>query len=251
MIKILNIEVMSIYKSDLLKLILSSKGVIFTPNIDHLVRLQKDKEFYEIYKKAEFIICDSRIIQKISFLLGSGIKEAIPGSDLFPDFCIEASKYSEKKHKIFILGGTTNKITKKAKENINNFANNEIVVDYLSPPFNFEYDEEYLEMVVKRINDSKSNVLAVGLGSPKQEKLIFEIKNKLPNIELYFAIGATIDFLSGEVKRAPQWVQKLSLEWLYRLIQNPKRLIKRYLYDDPPFFFFVLKQKLGIYKNPF
>ena len=94
-------------------------------------------------------------------------------------------------------------------------------------------------------------MVLVGLGNPKQTKWIYKYKDRLPNIDLFLALGATIDFEAGNIKRAPKIVQKLALEWLYRLCKEPKRMYHRYLIEDMPFFWLLLKQKLGKYKNPF
>ena len=76
-------------------------------------------------------------------------------------------------------------------------------------------------------------------------------KDRMPNVKVWMALGATIDFEAGNIKRAPKIFQKLAMEWLYRLICEPKRMFKRYLVDDPVFFWYLLKDKLGVYKNPF
>ena len=86
---------------------------------------------------------------------------------------------------------------------------------------------------------------------PKKLTLIYKYKNELPNINLFMALGATIDFEAGNVKRAPEIFQKLALEWLYRFLKDPKRLFKRYFVDDMQFFYYFTKQLLGVYKNPF
>ena len=84
----------------------------------------------------------------------------------------------------------------------------------------------------------------VRVGSPKQEKWIFNYKSYLPNIKIFLPIGAAIDFEAGRISRAPKWVSAIGGEWLYRLLLEPRRLWKRYLVDDLPFFFLILKQKL-------
>ena len=101
------------------------------------------------------------------------------------------------------------------------------------------------------INESGANVVLVGVGCPKQEKWIDAHKNKMPNVEIWMALGATIDFEAGNIKRAPKWVQKIAMEWFYRFLKEPKRMFKRYFVDDIKFFWYFGKQLLGIYKNPF
>ena len=95
-----------------------------------------------------------------------------------------------------------------------------------------------------------ATVLAVGDGAPKQEKWICKYKDRMPNVRIFLAIGATIDFEAGNVSRAPKWMSDTGLEWLYRLVMEPNRLWRRYLLEDPLFFWLVLKQKLNLYAAP-
>jgi exopolysaccharide biosynthesis WecB/TagA/CpsF family protein len=224
------------------------EGIVFTPNLDHLVKLQKDKEFYNAYKKANWIICDSKIIYLSSLILKKKIKETIPGSSLLPKF-YNYHKNNEK-IKIFLLGAAEG-VAEMAKIKINSKLGRTIVIGTYSPSFGFEKKEDECEEIVRIINASKANVLVVGLGAPKQEKWIVKYKDRFSKVKIFMALGATIDFEAGNISRAPKYFQTLSLEWLYRLIKEPKRLWKRYLVDDTPFFYLILKQKLGIYKNPF
>ncbi len=222
-------------------------GVIFTPNVDHLMMLQSDKEFYNLYQKADYTICDSKLLQLASKFLGTPIIEKISGSDLFPAF------YNYHRNnldiKIFLLGAMHD-VAQKAAININEHVKRNIVIDYFSPSYGFENNEEECQEIIKRICNSGATVLAVGVGAPKQEKWIMKYKDEMPNVKIFMGIGATIDFEAGHIKRAPKWMSNIGLEWLYRLISEPKRLWKRYLIDDIPFFTLILKQKLGLYKNP-
>jgi exopolysaccharide biosynthesis WecB/TagA/CpsF family protein len=136
-------------------------------------------------------------------------------------------------------------------ENINARTGRKIVTGWFSPDFGFEKDPEKLREVVTIIKASDANVLAVGLGAPKQEKWIFANKDKLEGIKIFLAIGATIDFEAGNVKRAPAFYRNNSLEWLYRMFAQPRRLIKRYLVDDLPIFTLIYRQKKGRYRDPF
>ncbi len=226
------------------------EGVVVTPNIDHFIKLQKDKEFYDCYVRSEHIVCDSRVIQLLSKLLygSNGVVEQIAGSDLFPAYC-QYHKDNTENVKVFLLGGTETSV-EIAKENINNRAGTEVIVGTYSPPFGFESNEQELEKILSLVKNSGATVLAVGVGAPKQEKWIYSHKDKMPEVKLFFAIGATIDFQAGAVKRAPRWMVKAGLEWFYRMMQEPGRMVKRYLVDDLPFFWLILKQKFGAYKNP-
>jgi len=110
--------------------------------------------------------------------------------------------------------------------------------------------EEESKKIVSMVNDSGATALAVGVGAPKQEKWIFAHKDNMPDVKLFFAIGAAIDFQAGVVKRGPRWMVNVGLEWFYRMIKEPGRLVKRYLIDDLPFLWLIVKQKLGLYRNP-
>ncbi|MEL6166569.1 MAG: WecB/TagA/CpsF family glycosyltransferase, partial [Cyanobacteria bacterium J06628_3] len=111
-------------------------------------------------------------------------------------------------------------------------------------------DEQECQKIIELINDSGANVLAIGVGAPKQELWLYQFKSKLKNIKTFLAIGATINFEAGHTKRSPKWMSEIGLEWFYRLWCEPQRLWKRYLFDDIPFFWLVLKQKFRLYKNP-
>ena len=101
------------------------------------------------------------------------------------------------------------------------------------------------------LRQSDANVVLVGLGNPKQTLWIYKYKDRIPNVKVWMALGATIDFEAGNVKRAPKIYQRLALEWLYRLCMEPRRMFRRYMIDDMPFFWLLMKQKFGRYVNPF
>lgn len=245
-IQILNISIQDIRKQDLLAQL--KKGVLITPNVDHLVKLQKDKEFYEVYQQAEWVICDSKILYILSKFLKNSLSEAIPGSSFFTSF------YQYHKNdpncKIFLLGAAEG-IAAKAMKRINQKLGRNIIIGAHSPSFGFEKKEEECEKIVQIINASGANVLLVGVGAPKQEKWIMKYRDYMPQIDIFMALGATIDFEAGTLKRAPIFWQKIGMEWLYRCFKEPRRLFKRYFIDDMKFFYYFSKQILGCYKNPF
>lgn len=242
----LNTNIQVITQHELLKEL--KKGVVITPNVDHLVKLQKDKEFYEVYKKAEWVICDSKILYMLSKLLKAPLPEAIPGSSFFTAFY--EYHQNDPNCKIFLLGAAEG-IAIKAMERINQKVGRNIVVGAHSPSYGFEKKPEECEKLVHIINESGANVLLVGVGAPKQEKWIMKYRNEMPGIDIFMGLGATIDFEAGTLKRAPIFWQKIGMEWLYRCLKEPKRLFKRYFVDDMQFFYYFTKQLLGIYKNPF
>ena len=244
-VKILNVEIDNISQNDLLAKL--NKGVLVTPNVDDIMKHQRDEEFHKDAIDAEYVICDSKIVLLASKFLGTPLKEAIPGSSFFPRYC---EYHKDDDVRIFLLGAKEG-VGEIAKENINKRIGREIVVDTYSPPFGFEKDEEECKHIVELLRASSANVILVGLGNPKQTKWIYKYKNQLPNINVFLALGATIDFEAGNIKRAPKVFQKLAMEWFYRFLKEPKRMYRRYFIDDIPFFWLLLKQKMGKYKDPF
>lgn len=244
--KILNVSIDNVSSAELLRKL--KRGVLITPNIDHLVKLQKDKELYDLYSKAEWVVCDSKILYLLTRLLKYPLREAIPGSSFFPDFYMYHKE--DKYCKIFLLGAMEG-VADKAMENINLKVGRKIVVGAYSPSYGFEKKQDENESIYRMINESGANVVLVGVGCPKQEKWIFANKDKMPEVDIWMALGATIDFEAGNIKRAPKIFQSLAMEWFYRFVKEPKRLFKRYFVDDIQFFYYFAKQLLGLYKDPF
>lgn len=245
-VKLLNISIDNISQAEFFEKCKS--GVVFTPNVDHLMKLQSDPEFVNTYKDATYKLCDSKILFFISRFLGTPIKEKISGSDLFPAF-YQYHKNNED-IKIFLLGARVG-VALKAQEKINAQVGRTMIVGAHSPSFGFEKNEEECAKIIELINQSGATVLAVGVGAPKQENFISKYKDQFTNIKIFLAIGATIDFEAGNIKRAPKWISEIGMEWLYRLLAEPKRLWKRYLVHGPSFFWLILKQKLNLYVDPF
>lgn len=244
--RILNIDILDITQRELLERL--AEGVLITPNVDHLMKLQHDREFYDLYQRAEWVVCDSIILYQLSKLTKHPLPEAIPGSSFFTAYYMHHK--DDPDCKIFLLGAAAG-IAKKAMERINDRVGRRIVVGAHSPSFGFEKHKDECEELVRIVNDSGANVLLVGVGAPKQEKWIMKYRDRMPSVKLFMALGATIDFEAGTLKRAPRLWQKLGMEWLHRVIKQPRRLFRRYFIDDMPFFHLFAKQLMGIYKNPF
>ena len=199
---------------------------IVTPNVDHIVKLEKDVEFQAVYRDADLILTDGMPLIWISKFMKNKIKEKISGSDLFPKVCKLAAN---KRYKIFLLGAESGVAEQAAINLKNKYKELEIAGTY-SPEFGFEKDEEAINRIIDMINKAKPDILFVGLGAPKQEKFIFKYRDRL-KVPVCLAIGASIDFEAGKIKRAPKWMQKNGLEWLYRIMKEPKRMFKRYFID--------------------
>ncbi len=245
-VKLLNIGVHNLTMVELLDK-LRFGGVVFTANVDHLIKLQKDKDFYLAYQASDYRVCDSQVLLYVSNFLGTPLPEKLSGSDLFPAF------YTYYKHdktiKIFLLGAAPG-IARQAQRKINSKVGRDIVVASYSPTFGFEKDEEECQKAIELINRSGATVLAIGVGAPKQEIWLTKYKDQLKNVKLFFAVGATIDFEAGNIPRSPQWMSQVGLEWLYRTFCEPKRLWKRYMIDDLPFFWLIFKQRFNLYRDP-
>lgn len=245
-VTIFNVDIQNISEKELLDKM--DKGVLITPNVDQMVKLQNDREFYDIVKRGEWVVCDSKILLLCSKLLKHPLKRAIPGSSFFSRFYMYHK--DDKNCRIFLLGAMES-VAQKAMERINEKVGRQIVVGAYSPSYGFEKKQEENEAIHKMINDSRANVVLVGVGCPKQEKWIDAHKANMPGVNIWMALGATIDFEAGYVKRAPKWVQKIAMEWFYRFLMEPRRMFKRYFVDDMQFFYYFSKQLMGIYKNPF
>lgn len=200
---------------------------VVTPNVAHIVSLEKDLEFQRVYKDADLILTDGMPLIWISKLYKTPIKEKVSGSDIFPLICAMAV---EKEYKVFILGAAEG-VAAKAAENLRNKCPGLQVVGTYSPPYGFEKDNNEVKKVIDIVNTANPHILFVGLGAPKQEKFIHKYKEQL-KVPISLGIGAAIDFEAGNVKRAPKWMQKSGLEGFYRFAKEPKRMFKRVFIDD-------------------
>lgn len=244
-VRFLNLNILSLTQKELLEQM--AEGVLYTPNLDHLIKLQHDREFYDIYQQAEWVVCDSQILYLASKLLKRSLPMAIPGSSFFTAFYnYHANNLN---CKIFLLGAAEG-VAKKAMENINRRVGRQIVVGAHSPSYGFEKNEQECEELIHIVNESGATVLLVGAGAPKQEKWIAKYRSRMSGVKLFMALGATIDFEAGNIKRAPRIFQILAMEWFYRFLKEPKRLFRRYFIDDIQFFYYFAKQLLGLYKDP-
>ncbi len=246
--RFLNVDIDNVKFDEFLKNLQS--GFVVTPNADHLIKLQKDKQFYHSYQTADHVVCDSKILMLLSKFLkpSDPIKEQIAGSDLFPAFC-DYHKDNTANVKVFLLGGSEASVIA-AQEKINAKTNSQIVIGAYSPPFGFDKDPAENQKIIDLINQSGANVLAVGVGAPKQENWIAANRSQLTSVDIFLAIGATIEFEAGGLSRAPKWMTKFGVEWLYRLGQEPGRMFRRYILEDTAILWLLLKQKLGVYRNP-
>ena len=200
---------------------------VVTPNVDHIVRLEKDEELQKVYKNASLILTDGKPLIWISKWYKTPIKEKISGSDLFPRVCQLAAN---KNYTMYLLGAAEGVADTAARNLMKKYPGLNIVGTY-SPPFGFEKNEQEMNKIKAQIQDVHPDILIVGLGCPKQEKFMYYHCKEL-GVPISFGLGASIDFDAGNIKRAPKWMSNHGLEWLYRFSKEPKRLFKRYFVDD-------------------
>lgn len=200
---------------------------VVTPNVDHIVRLEKDEELQKVYKNASLILTDGKPLIWISKWYKTPIKEKISGSDLFPRVCQLAAN---KNYTMYLLGAAEGVADTAAKNLMKKYPGLNMVGTY-SPPFGFEKSKQEMNKIKTQIQDVHPDILIVGLGCPKQEKFMYYHCKEL-GVPISFGLGASIDFEAGNIKRAPKWMSNHGLEWLYRFSKEPKRLFKRYFVDD-------------------
>lgn len=202
-------------------------GQVITPNVDQVCRMEWDDYFRKIVNSCELLLVDGHPLMWIAKFYKKPFKEKICGSDLVPLLC---EKAAEKGYKVFFLGAAPGIAMRAAKIMQTKYKGLKVAGTY-SPPISFEKDPNEIDKINKMLYQSKADMLFVGMGVPKQDIFIYENMHKY-QIPMSFSIGGTIDFIAGEQIRAPKWMSNHGLEWLYRLIQDPKRLAKRYLVDD-------------------
>lgn len=214
------------------------KSYTVAVNVDVVVKLEEDKYLKQIADEADLTFVDGKPLVWISHWHKHPVKAKISGSDLIPILCARAE---EKGYSIFILGGADG-IAEKARVNLEKKHHDIKIVGTYAPPFGFEKDEAELGKINNMISAAHPDILVVCFGCPKQEKWIYENYQKY-DVKVSICAGATVDFLAGNVKRAPKWVADHGFEWLWRCIQDPGRLFKRYFINDMAIFGLVRKYK--------
>jgi len=224
------------------------EGVMLTLHVDSIMKLQKDRDFYRLLPKFDVITCDSQIMVVAARLLGTPMKERVSGSDYFPRFYMRYR--SDPDVTIFICGGSPG-IAEIARRKINEKVGREMVVATNSPSPDFDRRAEEIEKIVLEINQSRATVLMIGLGGGRQEKFIFQFRERMPHVRLFLPLGGTIDYEAGTFERPPPWVTNSGFEWFYRLVREPRQRWRRYVLHQPPFLYLLVRQLLGIYRDPF
>ncbi|MEX0819637.1 MAG: WecB/TagA/CpsF family glycosyltransferase, partial [Pirellulaceae bacterium] len=200
---------------------------VVTPNVDHTVLLHQRQDLREAYRDASLVLADGWPVVAASRLVGKPLPERVPGSDLVPMLLNMSSEV--KPLRVFLLGAAPG-VGERAARNIRAQWPGVDIVGVHSPPLGFEQDEDENDRILYLVAQTEPDVLVVGLGAPKQELWVHANRDRL-KAKVTLCVGATIDFLAGEKARAPRWLQRLGLEWLHRMLSDPRRLAKRYIRD--------------------
>lgn len=194
----------------------SSQYKIFTPNPEFLVKAQKDEYFKKVLNTGHLNLCDGMGVQ-----IFTGIKR-IPGVDFMVDLCVLADKEGRG---IYLLGSGDEAVIKNTFEALHKkFPNLKISGYNKGPVLNEDTMQQFDTYIIDEINKTGAEILFVAFGMGKQEKWIYENLSKMPNIKVAMGVGGSFDFISNRIKRAPLFLRKLGLEWVYRLIQQPQRI---------------------------
>ena len=218
---------------------------VVTPNADHAVLYHDNAELRRAYAAAGLILVDGMPLLLAAKLLRRGVPERVPGSDLVPALFAAAreraasdggaseggadERAADRPLKVYLLGAAPG-VAERAAKRIEGQWSGVRVVGCYSPPPGFEKDAAENEAILQRIAAAGCDLLVVGLGAPKQELWVHANRDRIA-APAALCVGATIDFLAGEKRRAPVWMRRVGLEWAHRLATEPRRLAGRYLRD--------------------
>ncbi len=211
---------------------------VVTPNAQHILTLQDDAHFREIYSQAFLVVPDGVPMLWAANFLETPLQGRVNGTDLFEKLCAIAAS---KNLKIFLLGGREGAADKAAAVLQSRHSGLKIAGTYC-PPYGFESNLVELGQINDKILTAAPHILFVGLGAPKQENWIYTNYQHL-GVPVSLGIGVSFELVSGMVQRAPVWMQRTGLEWLFRLIVEPQRLWKRYILGNPTFIWLILMQR--------
>lgn len=205
-------------------------GVVLTPNLDHLRRHARQPDVRPAYAKADLVLADGMPLVWASRLQGTPLPERVAGSDLIWAVAERAARLGKS---VFLLGGAPSVAPLAAERLIERFPSL-CIAGYHCPPFGFLENESQLERAHRAVCAAGPDIVFVGLPSPIAEAVIAQLRPLLPR-SWFLGLGVSLSFVSGDVRRAPRWTQRIGLEWLWRLSQEPLRLCRRYLLEGLPF----------------
>jgi exopolysaccharide biosynthesis WecB/TagA/CpsF family protein len=215
-------------------------GYVVTPNVDHLIRYYEDSSFRAQYRAADFILMDSRFAARLVRLLKGVRLPVCTGSDLTAQLLAQVVKPADR---VVVIGGSPEQAEQIAsKHGLTNLRHH-------NPPMEFIKDPAAVEACLKFIESaSPFRFCFLAVGSPQQETIAQLLRMRGRARGLALCIGASLNFITGVEKRAPQWMQRMALEWLYRLLQNPRRLARRYLIRGPRIFAHLRRSRVVLRK---
>jgi len=209
--------------------------LVVTTNVDNLFRLSYDEEFRRAYADAGLILADGVPLLWLARLQGTPLKARVSGADFVVEFCRVAA---QRGIRIFLLGGLDG-AAQNAAEVLQERFPNLVIAGAHSPSLGFDQKESENRQIVEMIKSRQPHLLFVAAGAPKQEKWLLRYRRELGPI-VCMGVGAAFDFVSGRKRRAPRWIRNHGLEWFWRLAHEPRRLFRRYILEDFPFFFRLL-----------
>lgn len=208
---------------------------LVTPNVDHLVRVAKEPEvFNPLYEASWISVCDSRILELLANISGIPLK-AVPGSDLTQQLFDNVITHDDS---ITIIGADAEII-----ENVKS-QYGLTKINHYEPPFGLRHKPDEVAKAAAFIAANPARYVFICVGSPQQEMIAKACLDRSDCVGLGLCVGASLEFLTGRVKRAPKWMQRSRIEWLHRLASEPKRLWKRYLIEGPKIFSLWIKWSL-------
>lgn len=205
------------------ELLAQRKGfALATLNLDHLVKLRRDAAFRAAYAAQDLVTADGNPIVWMCRLAGQPVS-LVPGSDaIMPLMRIAARQGAP----VALVGGTEQTL-RAARSLLEREVRDLSIVATIAPPMGFDPDGAAAEAVLEQVADSGARLCLVALGAPKQERFAALGRRKIPGIG-FASVGASLEFLAGYQRRAPRWVRRIAMEWLWRALSDPKRLIPRY-----------------------
>ncbi|MFD2672711.1 WecB/TagA/CpsF family glycosyltransferase [Marinicrinis sediminis] len=210
---------------------------VVTCNVDHLMKLRDNEAFQQAYEGAAVIVADGMPVIWASRLLGKPLRQKVSGSDLFNQL---GSSIADRGYRLYFLGAGEHIASRAAAKLQETYPGIQIVGCY-SPPPRFEYSQAETDKMIQYIRAAKPDIVLVGVGAPKQE-IWMSRHFQAYGAPVSIGVGATFDFIAGHRRRAPLWMQRNGLEWLWRLLQEPRRLWRRYLVEDIGFIPMVWKE---------
>lgn len=218
---------------------LGKGGYVVTPNVDHIVEFQSNREFKASYQHADLVLADGMPILWASHLIGPRLPQKISGSDLIEPLMRRAAQCG---FRVYLLG-TKAEVAALAKQKLCGQIPGLQIVGMDSPYVDISAPADAHLPILDRIRAAKPDIVLMALGSPKQEIFVYRYKDQIaPAVSV--GIGAGLDFIAGSIPRAPRWISNAGLEWLYRLGKEPRRLWRRYLVRDPKFALILLEELL-------